>query len=56
MRKFKVWLDKNVVGLDPSEEIIEFPDHYSDKECERDCADLLDTMISNELDTGWEEI
>lgn len=56
MRKFRVWLGKNVVGEEPSEEVLEFPDGTSDKECEEACADCLETMIGNELDTGWDEI
>jgi len=55
MRRFKVWLDVQVSGTDPYEEILEFPDDTSDEECEEACEDCLQTMISNELDTGWDE-
>ena len=56
MRRFRVWLDKNVCGSEPIEEILEFNDNATDEECRRACADWLDDMIANELDTGWNEI
>jgi hypothetical protein len=56
MRRFRVWLDVQVPGKDPSEEIVEMPDDASDEECEEVCNGLLETMIANELDTGWDEI
>ena len=56
MRRFRVWLDRQVPGLSASEEVCEMPDDATDKECEEACADVLQVMIGNELDTGWEEI
>lgn len=56
MRRFKVWLDKNVVGAMPSCEIVEMPDDATDADCQEACSDALQTMISNELDTGWREL
>lgn len=56
MRRFRVWLDVQVPGKEPSEEIIELPDSASNAKCDEACADCLETMIANELDTGWEEI
>lgn len=32
------------------------PAEASDEECQEACSDCLQTMIANELDTGWEEI
>lgn len=55
MRKFRVWLDKNVPGQSASYETVEMPDGSTDAECEAACRDVLDVMIGNELDTGWEE-
>ena len=56
MRYFVVWLDKNTVGCEPVRELIEFPDDATDEECNEACADCLDTLIANELDTGWDEL
>ncbi len=56
MRRFEVWLDKQVAGGDPSIEIVEMPDNATDEECEEACRDCLDTMIGNLLDTGWNEL
>lgn len=55
MRVFDVWLDRNVVGAAAVEEVIEMPDDASDAECDAACRECLETMISNELDTGWNE-
>lgn len=51
-----VYLDKNIAGCEPIEEIIEMPFDATDKECQEECENCLNTMISNELDTGWNEI
>lgn len=56
MRRFKVWLDKMVPGVTASYEAVEMPADATDAECEEACKDTLDVMISNELDTGWEEL
>lgn len=56
MRRFLVYLDKQVPGLDPSREVVEVPDNASDEEVDEACRDVLDTMIGNELDTGWVEL
>ena len=56
MRRFKVWLDKNIPGVETSYETVEMPDDATDEECEEECASCLDTMIGNVLDTGWEEV
>lgn len=56
MRRFRVWLDRQVTGWEASEEEVEMPDDATDEECREACLDCLNTMISNELDTGWEEI
>lgn len=56
MRRFRVWLDKSVAGSEPSEETVEMPDDATDAECVEECASCLQTMIANDLDTGWEEL
>jgi hypothetical protein len=56
MRRFRVWLDKNLAGSEPTYETVEMPDSATDAECRSACAECLDTMISNDLDTGWEEL
>ena len=55
-RRFRVWLDRNVIGSEPSYEIVELPLGATEDEIYAACSDCLDTMIANELDTGWEEI
>ena len=56
MRRFIVYLDKNVVGVETDTEIIELPDDATDAQIEEVCADCLDTLIGNNLDTGWREL
>lgn len=56
MRLFRVWIDVQVPGKEASVETLELPDSYSDTQCDEACAACLETMISNELDTGWEEV
>jgi hypothetical protein len=51
-RHFAVWLDKNVVGADESGLIVEVS---PGEDADVVCADALDILISNELDTGWRE-
>lgn len=55
-RRFRVWLDKKVVGRARYYEVVDMPDDASDEECDVECLQTLETMISNELDTGWEEL
>jgi hypothetical protein len=56
MRRFEVYLDVQVVGKEASVEIVEMPDSATDAECDEACRECLDTMIGNELDTGWREL
>ena len=56
MRRYLVYLDKNVVGIEPDEELLEFSATASDEDIEVACADALDTLIGNNLDTGWVEL
>lgn len=56
MRKFIVYLDKGCVGRSPIEETIELPDSATDEECDEACRDCLQTMIGNEIDSGWHEV
>lgn len=56
MRRFEVWLDKCVPRCERSVVSVELPDTATDAECDKACGDVLDTMIANELDTGWNEI
>ena len=55
MRRFRVWLDKQISGVE-FEKTVEMPDSATDKECIEACQDCLDTMIGNLFDTGWEEL
>jgi hypothetical protein len=49
-RRFVVWA--HVSG---AEHIVEMPAGATDKECEDECRNVLDTLISNG-DTGWNEL
>lgn len=59
-RIFRVWLNQNIAGLKPTVTYISIPSESggvpTDDRCELECREALDTLISNELDTGWEEI
>lgn len=56
MRRYLVYLDKNVTGVEPDEELLEFKDDTSVEDIKVACADTLDTLIGNNLDTGWVEL
>jgi hypothetical protein len=49
-------LDKKVVGADPILEIVEMPDDATDEECDEACRECLESMIDNNLYTGWDEL
>lgn len=55
-RVFRIWLDKMFAGSQPSYTVISLPAGTSDSEAQAECAAALDTLIGNELDTGWEEL
>lgn len=55
-RRFEVYLDRQIAGCEPSTEVLEFADGETDAEIEEACRAALDTMIGNELDTGWREV
>lgn len=56
MRRFEVWLDKKLAGVEPDTCIVEMPDGATDKQCDEACKEALESMIENELDTGWNEL
>lgn len=56
MRRFSVYLDKNVSGCEPAEIILEFPNRTKQKDIDAACKDALDTLIANELCCGWSEV
>lgn len=56
MRRFEVWLDKCVPGCERSVVVVELPNDATDAECGEACESTLQTMIANELDTGWNEL
>jgi hypothetical protein len=55
MRKFLVYLDKNIPGVSRVSCPVEMPDNATDQECEQVLQETLDTLIANELNTGWVE-
>lgn len=52
-RVFSVWMDKNVVGLDTIEEKVNVP---AGADANAICGNWLDVMISNDIDSGWDEV
>lgn len=56
MRRFYVWLDKDVPGTETEYTRVEMPDDATDEQCDAECGAALDTMIGNQLDTGWNEL
>ena len=56
MRRFYVWLDRGVPGEDAIRSRVELPDETSDEACEAACRCMLEVLIGNELDTGWDEL
>lgn len=56
MKTFRVWIDFGLAGADAIEETLEFPDDATEEEIEEACSDCLQMMISNGLDTGWQEV
>lgn len=56
MRRFTVWLDKMILGVDTVRELVEMPDCATDEQCNVACRETLDVMIGNELDAGWDEL
>lgn len=55
MRRFTVWLSKQVPGVSVAKVPVEMPDDATDEECDAACRETLEDMIGNELDTGWSE-
>jgi hypothetical protein len=55
-RRFRVWLDRRLTGAAISYERVVMPAGSTDRQCDEACEDCLNTMLENELDTGWEEI
>lgn len=53
-RTFLVWARCN--HRDGPEQMVEMSDDATDEECEKACADAIDTLIGNEFDTGWNEL
>jgi len=56
MRRFEVWLDRCVPGVMTDTDIVELPDDATEEQIQEVCMDSLDTLIGNNLDTGWREI
>lgn len=56
MRRFEVWLDKNIVGTEAVTDVVELPDDVTQEQIDEACSASLDNLIGNELDTGWREI
>jgi len=56
MKKYLIYLNKQVVGEASIEETVEFDDDMTAEEIEEACADILNDMIASHLDTGWHEV
>ena len=56
MRRFVVFAHCRCARSDGAEVIVELPDGTPDDECDSACSDMLETLIGNEFDTGWNEL
>lgn len=54
MRRFEVFAGCSHREMDTH--IVEMPDTATDEECEEACREILDTLIGNNFDTGWNEL
>jgi len=56
MRRFKIYLYYPFSECPSEEDILEFDDDTTDEQIKKECADCLDNLIANNLDTGWYEM
>lgn len=56
MRRFRIWVDKQVPNLTPAERTIELPDDATDHEVECALDDAITDFICDQVDSGWEEV
>lgn len=57
VRRFYVWAAcSHDERSRDRENILEFSDGETDEEIEAECAEFLETLISNNFDTGWNEL
>lgn len=52
-RRFEVWVDRNAVGLEMISEVV---DVAPGEDANAICSDVLETLMSNEIDSGWQEV
>lgn len=56
MRRFRIWVDKQVENVKPVERFIELPDDVTDHEVECAIDDAITDLVCEETDSGWQEI
>jgi len=56
MKKFLIWVDKQVHNTEPINEIVFFEDGTSDEEIEESCEEIINSIIQNEIDAGFVEL
>lgn len=56
MRRFRLWVDKQVPQLEPIDRVIELPDDATDHEVECAVDDALTDLMCENVDSGWEEL
>jgi hypothetical protein len=52
-RRFAVYLDKRLAGCDPIAVVV---DVAAGEDADEICGETLDSLIENELYTGWSEV
>ncbi len=53
MKRYKVWARSNCLCEHGEEIELDFEDDTPQKDIEAECEDAMNTIISNEFDTGW---
>lgn len=56
MKKFLIWVDKQIPNVEPINQIAFFDDDMSDEEIEESCEEIINTIIQDEIDAGFVEL
>lgn len=52
-RRFEVWVDKRMAGVEAVTEVVIVP---AGEDADEWCKDVWDTLVGNEIDSGWREL
>lgn len=55
MKQMRVWLRRERGGL-AVERLVSVPDNATIEQVDEACGDVLDELVEDELDFGWEEV